>query len=128
MKCSPALSRYRVSLKSITSPGADCLTEFCSVVLSCPTLDMSISPRIRATGLPSWSSKWTSASIGVPRKRSPQFDGGAGRLAAHGHVVHQRLHQLQPASAILPARRSPGPVVAHAHGHVVLAAQGLEVE
>src|SRR5256885_5039382 len=89
---------------------------------------MSTSPRIRATGLPSWSSNWTSASIGGPRQHSPEFNSRARGFATHRHVVHQRLHQLQPAAAILPARGTPRSVVAHAHGHILVTAHRLEVE
>src|SRR3954454_6777392 len=128
MKCSPALSRYWVSLKSTTSPGADCPTPPCNVIDRSPTFDMSISPRIRATGRPSWSSNWMSASIAVHLDRSAQLDGSPALLAPDRHLVHQGLHQLQPATTVLATRLTPGSVVAHAHDHMVVAPQRLEVE
>src|SRR3954454_16692446 len=128
MKCSPALSRYSVCVKSITRPAAVCTTELWSAALSSPAFDMSTSPRMRATGLPACSSNWTSASIAVPLQRTAQFDSGTCVLTPDDHFVHQRLHQLQAAAAILAARLAPGAVVSDGHGDVALAARRLEVE
>src|SRR4051794_27876914 len=128
MKCRPALSRYCVSLKSMTSPADACSTALWSVRPSSLAFDMSISPRMRATGLPAWSSNWTSASIGVGAQGAPQLDRRAGLLAPQVDVVHQRLHQLQPPAPVLPARLAPRPVVTHRHDDVAVAARRLQVE
>src|SRR4051794_41121263 len=128
MKCSPALSRYSVCVKSMTKPAAVCTTEFWSAALNSPAFDMSTSPRMRATGLPPWSSNWTSASIAVDLQRTPQLHDRAGWLAPHDHVVHQRLHQLQAAAAVLAARLAPRAVVAHGHRDVGVAARGFQIE
>src|SRR5436190_15451983 len=103
MKCRPALSRYAVSLKSITNPGADCCTLFWSVIDRSVTFDMSTSPRMRATGPASWSSKWMSASIAVGLDFPTQLDRSPGFLLPDVHLVHQGLHQLQAAAAVLAA-------------------------
>src|SRR4051794_9498973 len=98
------------------------------LVLSSATFDMSISPRTLATGLPSWSSNFTSASIVLPLQGASQLDGRAGLFATDIDSVHQRLHQLHPSAAVLAARRPPRAVVAHGHEHVVVAADCLEIE
>src|SRR3954468_18556257 len=110
MKCRPALSRYSVSLKSMTSPADACSTALCSVRPSSLAFDMSISPRMRATGLPACSSNWTSASIALGRYGPSQLHGRPGLFAPHVDVIHQRLHQLQAAAAVLAARLAPGAV------------------